>query len=97
MQSAATDKPDIQAIMKLLSHSKSHIVTLSDGSVWQIFPGDLDLTLSWLPDSELKIIAIEDDVASHVLLDAASGGFVRVRPADEEWPEDAVRNALKGR
>ena len=29
------------------SHSESHIVLLEDGSRWQIFPGDLDLTLDW--------------------------------------------------
>ena len=82
--------------MKILSHSESHVVTLDDGSVWRIFPGDLDLTLSWEPDSELKVIDLEDDLASHALLDLASGGFVRVRPADQTWPEESVRDVLKG-
>jgi len=35
--------------MKIKSHSESHIVELEDGSRWQIFPGDLDLTLDWQP------------------------------------------------
>jgi hypothetical protein len=32
--------------MKIQSHSESYIVELGDGSRWQIFPGDLDLTLN---------------------------------------------------
>jgi hypothetical protein len=32
--------------MRIFSHSESHIVKLSDGSVWQIYPGDIDLTLT---------------------------------------------------
>src|ERR1700722_3449651 len=35
--------------MKIRTHSENHIVELDDGSRWQIFPGDLDLTLSWKP------------------------------------------------
>ena len=46
--------------MKILEHSESHIVKLSDGSVWQIFPGDLDLTLGWLPTTELQLFDIND-------------------------------------
>ena len=30
--------------MKIRSHSESHLVELDDGSRWQIFPGDLDIT-----------------------------------------------------
>lgn len=36
--------------MRILSHSESHIVELEDGSRWQIFPGDLDVTLGWTPE-----------------------------------------------
>jgi hypothetical protein len=32
--------------MKIKSHSESHIVELDDSSRWQIFPGDLDVTLN---------------------------------------------------
>jgi hypothetical protein len=31
------------------AHSESHIVELDDGSRWQIFPGDIDLTLTGSP------------------------------------------------
>ena len=43
--------------MKIRSHSESHLVELDDGSKWQIFPGDLDVTLNWQPDTELKLVA----------------------------------------
>jgi hypothetical protein len=47
--------------MKIRSHSESHIVELDDGSQWQIFPGDLDLTLSWKPETDLTVVVIEDE------------------------------------
>jgi len=40
-------------IMKITKHSESHLVELSDGSKWQIFPGDIDVTLNWQPDTDL--------------------------------------------
>ena len=54
--------------MKIRSHSESHLVELDDGSKWQIFPGDLDVTLSWKPDTELKLVRIDDPVSSHALV-----------------------------
>ena len=48
--------------MRIRSHSESHVVELEDGSRWQIFPGDLDLTLDWKPETELVVEPIEDDV-----------------------------------
>jgi len=41
--------------MKIRSHSESHIVELDDGSRWQIFPGDLDLTLNWQSETDLRV------------------------------------------
>lgn len=32
--------------MKIRSHSEHHFVELDDGSVWQIFPDDLNTTLA---------------------------------------------------
>ena len=43
-------------LMKIRSHSESHIVELEDGSRWQIFLGDLDLTLDWKPETELTVV-----------------------------------------
>jgi hypothetical protein len=45
--------------MKIRSHSESHIVELDDGSIWQIFPGDLDLTLNWKPETDLAVVPID--------------------------------------
>ena len=46
--------------MRIRSHSESHIVELDDGSRWQIFPGDLDLTLDWKPETELSVVPIDE-------------------------------------
>jgi len=79
--------------MKIRSHSESHIVELEDGSQWQVFPGDLDLTLAWKPETDLTVAAADADVASH----APVGGGVKVRviPAGESWPVREVKDALK--
>jgi hypothetical protein len=79
--------------MKILSHSESHILELDDGSRWRIFPGDLDLTLSWKPETDLAVVPINDKVSSHAL--AGGGGKVRVIPADESWPVQEVKSVLK--
>ena len=80
--------------MKIRAHSESHIVELEDGSRWQIFPGDLDLTLDWKPETELTVVEVEDEVATHALL--AAGGKVRVRRAGDSWPAKDTKDALKG-
>jgi hypothetical protein len=54
--------------MKIRSHSESHIVELDDGSRWQIFPGDRDLTLNWKPETDLAVVRIDDEVSSHALV-----------------------------
>jgi hypothetical protein len=48
--------------MRIRKHSRSHLVELDDGSRWQIFPGDLDATLNWQPDTDLKLVRIDDAV-----------------------------------
>jgi hypothetical protein len=79
--------------MRIRSHSESHIVELDDGSRWQIFPGDLDRTLDWKPETELSVVPIDDEVSSHALIGA--GGNVRAIPADESWPVREVKSILK--
>ncbi|UPK31364.1 hypothetical protein [Bradyrhizobium sp. 195] len=79
--------------MKIRSHSESHIVELDDGSRWQIFPGDLNLTLDWKPETELAVVPIEDEVSSHALV--GDDGMVRAIPAGESWPVREVKSALK--
>jgi hypothetical protein len=81
--------------MKIISHSESHIVTLSDGLLWQIFPSDIDLTLGWLPTTELRVFEINDEVASHGSVNFDDGTCVRVRPQGERWPATKVKDILK--
>ena len=49
--------------MKIRSHSESHLVELDDGSTWKIFPGDLDITLHWGPDTEARLEQGGDQLA----------------------------------
>ena len=81
--------------MKIRSHSESHLVELDDGSKWQIFPGDLDVTLNWQPDTELKLVRIEDPASSNALV-SEDNSSVRVLPVGEKWPLNEVRQVLKG-
>jgi hypothetical protein len=79
--------------MKIKSHSESHIVELDDESRWRIFPGDLDVTLNWKPETELTVVPSDDDVSSHMLMGGAAK--VHVIAADESWPVKEVKSALK--
>ena len=71
------------------------IVELDDGTKWRVFPGDLDVTLNWQPDADLKVVRIDDDVSSHALISASDNSRVRVIPASENWPVSDVRIILK--
>jgi hypothetical protein len=51
--------------MKIKSHSESHLLELDDGSRWQIFPGDLHLSIGWLPDTELIVVEIQDSLCTY--------------------------------
>jgi hypothetical protein len=81
--------------MRIRSHSESHLVELDNGSKWQVFPGDLDVTLNWKPDTELKLVRIDDPISSHALVSDDDGSSVRVLPVGEKWPVDQVRTVLK--
>ena len=81
--------------MKIRSHSESHLVELDDGSKWQIFPGDLDVTLNWRPDTDLKLVRIDDPTSSHALVSGNDNTSVRVIPVGEKWPVAQVRIVLK--
>jgi hypothetical protein len=64
--------------MNIRRHSDRHIVELDDGSQWQVFPGNLDVTLNWQPGTDLKLVRIEDEVSSHSLVSADDNSSVRV-------------------
>jgi hypothetical protein len=81
--------------MKIVEHPESHIVKLDDGSTWQIFPGDIDHTLAWLPTTELRLFEINDEVTSHALINSDDGTRVRARPQGEEWPVGKLKDVLK--
>ncbi|WP_246666804.1 hypothetical protein [Bradyrhizobium guangdongense] len=80
--------------MKIVSHSESHIVALDDGSRWQVFPGDLDITLGWTPETDLRLIRIDGDVSAHALISDDDAGRVRVLPEGASWPKEHVRANL---
>lgn len=80
--------------MKIRSHRESHIVELDDGSTWRIFPGDLDVTLNWKPETDLKLVHIDDAVSSHALI-SDDNTRVRVLSAAEHWPVKDVKIQLK--
>jgi hypothetical protein len=81
--------------MKIRSHSESHIVELDDGSKWQIYPGDLDITLGWKPEIDLQLEKISDDTSSHALVNIGDQSRVRVIRAGERWPVQKVKDALR--
>ena len=64
--------------MNIRRHSDRHIVELDDGSQWQVFPGNLDVTLNWQPGTDLKLVRIEDEVSSHSLVSADDNSSARV-------------------
>lgn len=80
--------------MRIVNHSESHIVELSNGTAWQIFPGDIGLTLGWLPTTELQLFEINDELASHGLINCDDGTCVRVRPQGEKWPARRIKSIL---
>jgi hypothetical protein len=81
--------------MKILAHSESHIVSLENGSEWQIYPADLNLTLDWLPTTDLEVVEATDKISSHELVDIAKGTRVRVLPAGRNWPVSEVKSDLR--
>ncbi|WP_407192310.1 hypothetical protein [Bradyrhizobium sp. STM 3566] len=81
--------------MKIRTHAESHVVELDDGSLWKIFPGDLATTLSWKPETDLRLERSAERTSSHVLVNTADQSRVRVIPADETWSDGEVKNALR--
>jgi hypothetical protein len=81
--------------MKIRRHSESHIVELDDGTTWRVFPGDLDVTLNWQPDTELKLVHIDDEISSHALVSEGDNSRVRVISTSENWRVKEVKTMLK--
>jgi hypothetical protein len=81
---------------QIKSHAKSHIVELTDGSKWRIWPGDLATTLGWTPEAEIEILPIKDEFCSHVLVQQSDGSRVRATDASNDWPAKKVRESFRG-
>jgi hypothetical protein len=81
--------------VRIRQHSESHIVELDDGTSWRVFPGDLDVTLNWRPDTDLKLVHIDDKISSHALISLDDNSRVRVLPTSENWPVNEVKTKLK--
>jgi hypothetical protein len=80
--------------MQIKQHDKSHIVELSDNSVWRIWPGDSPKTLQWLSTTEIDVADSEDEICSHALVNRSDGSRVRVIEASADWPIDALKRSL---
>jgi hypothetical protein len=81
--------------MKIRSHTHSYIVELDDGSSWRIFPGDLDTSLNWKPETELSLQPTQGGASIYSLVSTSDQSQVRVIPACEKWPAGLVRDMLK--
>jgi hypothetical protein len=82
--------------MRITKHDKSHIVELSDGSAWRVWPADMAETLQWLPTTEIDVIEIDDETCSHALFNKSDGSKVRVIKANRQWSVDDVQQPLSG-
>ena len=81
--------------VQIKKHDKSYLVELEDGSRWRIWPGDIAATLQWLPTTDLRVLAIDDEFCSHALVAQTVGSPVGVVEADADWPAEQVRRYLK--
>jgi len=48
-----------------------------------------------MPTTELRLFELNDEVASHALINSDDGTHVRVRPRGERWPVAKVNHILK--
>jgi hypothetical protein len=80
--------------MRIKKHDMSHIVELSDGSAWRIWPSDMPSTLQWLSTTEIDVTEIKDEICSHALINRSDGSRVRVINAIANWPVHAARRLL---
>jgi hypothetical protein len=81
---------------RIKSHAKSHIVELTDGSKWRVWPGDLAVTLGWTSEAEIEAVPIDDEFCSHALVDHSAETRVRAIEAGNDWPVERLRNSMRG-
>src|SRR5262249_17054430 len=82
-------------VMLIKNHDKSRIVELEDGSLWRIWPGDLALTLNWLPTTNLRVSQISEQFFSPALIDQTHCSRVPLVKASKDWHVEQVRRFMK--
>jgi len=80
---------------QIMRHDKSDVVELSDGSRWRIWPEDLRNALGWQPTTALRVVEIDHQFCSHVLVNPADKSRTRAIAASRTWPVEEVRKSLK--
>src|SRR6516225_8606008 len=65
--------------MRIKKHDKSYIVELEDRSKWRIWPGDIAVTLQWLPTADIVKTEIEDEFCTHALINRSRQGLAYCR------------------
>jgi hypothetical protein len=78
--------------MKIRLHSESHIVELKDGPQRRIFPGDIDVTLGWAPETDVTPLKVDHEIGTRVPVSETAP--VRVVPFGESRPEGEVKSIL---
>ena len=58
-------------------------------------PGDLDVTIDWRPDTELRLVHIDNEINSRALINGGENSSVRVIPAADNWSGKDVKTMLK--
>jgi hypothetical protein len=53
------------------------------------------ILLNWRPDTDLKLVRIDDEVSSHALIGAGDNSGVGVLPLGEDWPVREADGILK--
>jgi len=48
-------------------------VSLMDGSIWEINPGDMPTVCTWIPTAEIEVSASDDSVFDHTLTNKSIG------------------------
>jgi hypothetical protein len=52
--------------------------------------------LNWKPDTDLKLVRVDDEVSSHALISEDDNSRVRVLATSENWPVKEVKTILEG-
>jgi hypothetical protein len=51
--------------------------------------------LNWSPETDLKLVLIEDEITSHALISVDDNSRVRILSEDDNWPQGKPKRMLK--